>query len=139
MLFETEQRLRLADSKVLALHGETLKSVIAEEDRTKLIEVLVYWEKYVKGLDLAMKIASTSPEDAITAQDMLYRMHIEPMIANIDSIVVSNQGALSQSEADIKADVNQIIWIVALPLLFAGAVIFCFSGSIQSPSQKARR
>ena len=126
MLFETEKKLRLVDSKVLALHGETLKSVIAEEDRTKLAEVLGYWEKYVKGLDLAMKVASTSPEDAITAQDMLYRMHIEPMIANIDSMLVSNQDVLSQSEADIKADVNQIIWIVALPLVFAGAIIFAF-------------
>lgn len=126
MLFETEKRLRTVDSKVLALHGEALKSAIAEEDRAKLVEVLVYWQKYVKGLDLAMKIASTSPEDAITAQDMLYRMHIEPMIANIDSILASNQDALSQSEADIKADVNQIIWIVALPLLFAGAIIFAF-------------
>jgi methyl-accepting chemotaxis protein len=126
MLFETEKKLRLVDSKVVALHSETLRSVFAEEDRSKLVEVLSYWEKYVKGLDLAMKIASTSPEDAITAQDMLYRMHIEPMIANIDSILVSNQDALSQSEADIKADVNQIIWIVALPLVFAGAIIFAF-------------
>jgi len=126
MLFETEQRLRLADSKVLALHSETLKSVIAEADRMKLAEVLGYWQKYVKGLDLAMKIASTNPEDAITAQDMLYRLHIEPMIANIDAIVFSNQDALSQSEADIKADVNQIIWIVVLPLMFAGGVILVF-------------
>lgn len=126
MLFETEQRLRLADSKVLALHSETLKSVIAEADRMKLAEVLGYWQKYVKGLDLAMKIASTNPEDAITAQDMLYRLHIEPMIDNIDAIVFSNQDALSQSEADIKADVNQIIWIVVLPLMFAGGVIFVF-------------
>lgn len=126
MLVETEQKLSLVDSKVVGLHDETLRVVSADADRTKLDEVKGYWEKYVKGLKVAMKIASTSPEDAITAQDMLYRLHIEPMMVAIDSILASNKDALAQSEADIKADVNQIIWIVALPLLFAGAIIFAF-------------
>lgn len=126
MLVETEQKLDLVDAKVADLHGETLRVVSADTDHTKLAEVKGYWEKYVKGLKVAMKIASTSPEDAITAQDMLYRLHIEPMIAAIDSILASNKDALAQSEADIKADVNQIIWIVALPLVFAGIIIFAF-------------
>jgi methyl-accepting chemotaxis protein len=126
MLVETEQRLTLVDSKVVALQSETLLAVSVEADRSKLVEVNSYWEKYVKGLKVALKIASTSPEDAITAQDMLYRLHLEPMIANIDSILVNNQEALLQSEVDIKADVNQIIWIIALPLVFAGVIIFIF-------------
>lgn len=126
MLVETEQRLTLVDAKIVALHAETIHSDSAEADQSQLAEVLSDWGKYVAGLKVAITIASTSPEDAITAQDMLYRMHIEPMIANIDSILASNQDALVQSEADIKADVNQIIWIVALPLVFAGAIIFAF-------------
>jgi len=126
ILVETEQRLALVDAKVSVLHQETLSVVSAEADRAKLEKVAEHWAGYVKGLQVALKIASTSPEDAITAQDMLYRMHIEPMLSDIDSMLESNQGALAQWEADIKADVEQIIWIVALPLLFAGAIIFAF-------------
>jgi methyl-accepting chemotaxis protein len=95
-------------------------------DQSKLVAVMSDWDKYVKGLEVAMRIASTNPADAITAQDMLYRMHIAPLIANIDSILTGNQEALSSSEVAIKDEVSQIIWIIVIPLVFAGIVIIAF-------------
>jgi len=126
MLMETESKLVSANTKVKTLHEEMLKSAPAEMDQTKLVEVMSYWDKYAKGLEVAMRIASTSPEDAITAQDMLYRMHTQPLIENIDTILMGNQEALSSSEVAIEEEVSQIIWIIVLPLVFAGIVIFTF-------------
>ena len=126
MLMGTENMLVSANTTVKTLHEETLLSASADMDQSKLVEVMSYWDNYVKGLEVAMRIASTSPEDAITAQDMLYRMHTQPLIEIIDTILIGNQEALLTSEVAIKDEVSQIIWIIVLPLVFAGIIIFAF-------------
>ncbi|MDO8351573.1 MAG: methyl-accepting chemotaxis protein [Gallionella sp.] len=126
ILQETEQALVSADKKIRAQHQGALVAAQAEVDQDKLKRVIGAWEGYATGLALAVRIASTSPADAVTAQDMLYGMHTGPMIADIDALLEDNQSAWADSNASINSAVNRIIWIVVLPLFFAGMVIITF-------------
>ncbi len=124
ILQETEQKLALADKKIRALHLDVEK--VAKADPARLNQVIAAWEEYAKGLQLAVNIASTSPADAVTAQDMLYSMHTGPMISAIDALLEDNVSAWEQSRDSIFHAVSRIIWIIVLPLVFAGGVIIVF-------------
>ncbi|MDP1940930.1 MAG: methyl-accepting chemotaxis protein [Gallionella sp.] len=126
ILQETEHTLASADKKIRAQHQGALVAAQSGVDQNKLRQVMDAWEMYAEGLALAVRIASTSPADAVTAQDMLYDMHTGPMIAAIDSLLEDNQSAWADSNASINSAVNRIIWIVVLPLFFAGMVIITF-------------
>ncbi len=126
ILQETEKTLAAADKKIRALHQGTLLAAQPDVDQTKLAHALSAWEEYAKGLKLAVQIASTSPADAVTAQDMLYGMHTGPMIADIDALLAANESTWAYAKASINSAVNRIIWIIVLPLFFAGIVIISF-------------
>ncbi|MFA6970040.1 MAG: methyl-accepting chemotaxis protein [Gallionella sp.] len=126
ILQETEQTLAMADKKIHTLHQGTLLAAQPDVDQTRLKHALGAWEEYAKGLALAVQIASTSPSDAVTAQDMLYGMHTGPMIADIDALLAANESTWADAKASINSAVNRIIWIIVLPLLFAGIVIISF-------------
>lgn len=126
ILQETEKTLAVADKKIRALHQGTLLAAQPGVDQTRLAHALNAWEEYAKGLALAVRIASTSPADAVTAQDMLYGMHTGPMIADIDALMAANESTWADAKASINSAVNRIIWIIVLPLFFAGIVIISF-------------
>jgi len=126
MLLETEQILASADTKIRALHTRTLLAAQPGIDQEKLHHILNAWEDYAKGLTLAVQIAGTSPADAVTAQDMLYGMYTGPMIADINALLEANKSVRADSSAAINSAVDRIIWIIVLPLIFAGIVIIAF-------------
>ncbi|MCX7192470.1 MAG: methyl-accepting chemotaxis protein [Proteobacteria bacterium] len=126
ILQETAQELALADKKIHTLHQSTLLAAQPGVDQAKLKQLLNAWEAYAKGLALATRIASTSPADAVTAQDMLYGMHTGPMITDINALLEANKSAWADSNASINSAVDRIIWIIVLPLVFAGIVIIAF-------------
>ena len=126
MLMETADKLKATDKKVSGLYQDAQQAALADVDQKKLKHAVSAWEAYVKGLKLAINIASTSPADAVTAQDMLYDMDTGPMIADIDALLTANESGWIVAKASINSAVNRIIWIVVLPLLLAGIVIFAF-------------
>lgn len=126
ILQETEQTLAATDRNIRALHQGALLAARPDADKTRLAHVLSAWQEYAKGLALAVKIASTSPADAVTAQDMLYGMHTGPMIADIDALLAANESTWADAKASINSAVDRIIWIIVLPLAFAGIVIVSF-------------
>lgn len=126
ILQETEHKLALTDKKIRELHQGTLLAAQPDVDKSKLAHALNAWQEYAKGLALAVRIASTSPADAVTAQDMLYGMHTGPMIADIDALLTANESTWADTQASINGSVDRIIWIIVLPLFFAGIVIISF-------------
>lgn len=124
ILGETEQQLAVADKKIRELHQGIV--LAAQMDQDKLRQLLTSWNEYAKGLGLAVRIASSSPADAVTAQDMLYGMYTGPMIASIDALLTANEASRAASSASVNKAVDRIIWIIVLPLLFAGMVIIAF-------------
>lgn len=126
ILKETEQKLASTDKNIRALYQGTLLASQTDVDQNKLKHALSAWEAYVKGLELAVRIATTSPSDAVTAQDMLYDMHTGPMIADIDALLIANESGWAASKTSINSAVDRIIWIIVLPLFFAGIIIITF-------------
>ncbi|MFA6202845.1 MAG: methyl-accepting chemotaxis protein [Gallionella sp.] len=126
ILQETSQKLALADKKIRELHQATMLVASAGLDQTPLTHALSAWDAYAKGLALAVQIASTSPADAVTAQDMLYGMHTGPMINDIDTLITANESNLASAKQSINNAVNRIIWIIVLPLFFSGVIIISF-------------
>jgi methyl-accepting chemotaxis protein len=80
----------------------------------------------VQGFNGAIKIASTSPADALQIPDVMYSMHLEPMVRDLDALVAGNQSAETASRIKIEADVGRILWLVLLPLAAAGIVVAVF-------------
>lgn len=126
ILRETEQQLTAADEKIRALHQATVLAAQPDADRKTLDRTLNAWQEYAKGLLLATRIASTSPADAVTAQDMLYGMHTQPMISDIDALLKVNESGWNSSKLSINNAVSRIIWIIVVPLFFAGLIIIAF-------------
>lgn len=126
ILPETETRLNEADARVHALQKNFEAIALDEEGRNKLGHINALWDEYIKGFQLAFKIAATSPADALTAPDMLYRTKAEPMINDIEALIATNKDDALQAEQAIQTAVNRIIWIIVIPLLFAGGIIIAF-------------
>lgn len=126
ILQETGRELAETDRKVCMLHQGSLLAASPDVDKNRLAHALIAWQEYVKGLTLAVKIASTSPADAVTAQDMLYGMHVGPMIADIDALLGANESTWTDAKTSINAAVDRILWIIVLPLFFSAIVIIAF-------------
>ncbi|MDD2684582.1 MAG: methyl-accepting chemotaxis protein [Gallionella sp.] len=126
MLIESEAKLGATNTRVLALQQPLTQFAPAGTDVEKIAHIATLWNENVQGFKLAFEIASTSPEDALTAPDMLYRSKIEPMIADIDKLIETNQSGAIKAEQAISRTVEQIIWIIVVPLVFAGITIVVF-------------
>jgi methyl-accepting chemotaxis protein len=126
MLLESEAKLAASDTRVLALQQQVAQLTPVGTDAERITRIATLWNENVKGFKLAFEIAATSPEDALTAPDMLYRSKIEPMIADIDSLVETNQNDAIKAEQAISRTVDHIIWIIVVPLVFAGITIIVF-------------
>jgi methyl-accepting chemotaxis protein len=89
----------------------------------KLTAMSKNWEKYASGMAGAVKIASSSPADALQIPDAMFSMYLEPMVRDLDSMVAGNQDLENTSRQKIEAKVNRILWMVLLPLVLVGILV----------------
>ena len=136
ILAETETALAAANESIHALHQGATTAVPAEIDGEQLKQLVAAWDEYAKGFDGAIKIATTSPEDALQIPDALYQMHLEPMIANIDQLVALNSDGETQARENISRAVGNILWIIVLPLIAAAMVVIAFQAVFNSRLKK---
>lgn len=126
ILPETGKRLEKADHDIQTLHRELARLHLADADNGKVQQIEVAWSDYARGLFQTIKIAETSPVDALQMPDMLYASKLEPMIHDIDSLTEANRAGKIAAEASIQHSLDRILWIVVLPLVFAGLMIVVF-------------
>lgn len=126
ILPETETKLGAADKQTQILHRDASAVAPAEIDSAQLKQILATWNEYVTGFNGAIKIASTSPADALQIPDSLYQMKLEPMIANIDKLIALNQGGETLARENISHAVSNILWIIVLPLMAAALIVVAF-------------
>lgn len=126
ILADTKERLEQTDKHIQALQllvsGLTGDAAVRE----KMSAVEGIWQKYVHGMKGAIKIASTSPVDALQIPDVMFTMHLQPMVLELDALVAGNQTAETTSRQKIESDVNRILWVVLLPLILAGIIVTIF-------------
>jgi methyl-accepting chemotaxis protein len=126
ILADTQARLEQTDKHILGLQKLVLDLTEDAALRERLSALSTSWEKYVQGFNGAIKIASSSPEDALQIPDAMYSMHLEPMVRDLDELVSSNQSAEVASRNKIEEDVNRILWLVLAPLLVVGILVTVF-------------
>ena len=122
ILEETEAALAAANGSIHALLQEATAAAPAEID--------------AKGFGGAIKIATTSPEDALQIPDAPYQMHLEPMIAGINQLVALNRDGETQARENISSAVSNILWIIVLPLIAAAVVVIAFQAVFNSRLKK---
>ncbi len=126
ILGDTQARLEQADKRIQEL--QTLVSGLSDdaELHKKLGTMSKGWSEYVRGLNSAIKIASSSPADALQIPDAMYSMYLEPMVKELDALVVANQAVESVSQKSIEADVSRILWVVVVPQVLVGIIVTVF-------------
>ncbi|HZX31271.1 MAG TPA: methyl-accepting chemotaxis protein, partial [Rhodocyclaceae bacterium] len=118
--------IRAADRRVQALLQETAKLTPSPEEKDKLAAMEKTWKEYIRQFESAIKIAATSPQDAMSIPDAIYQTLLEPLAADIDRLVASNRSLAEESEREFQATLDRILWLVVVPLLLAGGLIIAF-------------
>ncbi len=126
ILPETAAKLDAADSRIQTLCRQIDSGLKQASARKKLEDIGKSWNDYAKGFRSAIRIASSSPEDALQMPDSLYKMHLEPMTAMVDRLVDENRSREADSGRAISASMHRILWVVIAPLALAGLVVSVF-------------
>ncbi len=136
ILVETEAGLAATDTAIQSLYRDAVAAAPAEIDDKQLKQIAAAWSDYAKGYGGAIRIASTSPDDALQIPDALYRMKLEPMIADIDSLVALNRDGETLAKENIEGAVGSILWIIVLPLVAAALVVIAFQAVFNNRLQQ---
>lgn len=126
ILSDTQERLQLADKRIQDLQKLVYGLTEDVQQREKLAVMSKSWGEYVHGINGAIKIASNSPADALQIPDVMYSMHLEPMVQNLDALVVANLSVETASQKRIEADVSRILWVVVVPQVLVGIIVTLF-------------
>lgn len=123
ILVETLAQLEQADAHIKESHQRI--SVLSADTAlsNQLENISEKWGAYVHGFKGAIKIAADSPVDALVIPDALYKMHLAPMIKELDGLVVANKVTGLDSEQKIAMVMNNVLWVVLLPLVLLGIAI----------------
>ena len=126
ILPDTKIKLGNNDAHIQDMQKLIVSLSADNETREKVALIIKSWDNYVRGFYGAIKIASDSPMDALSIPDALYQSEMEPMVTALDALVAGNKAAEIQSQQRIRSNVNQVLWVVLVPLVLAGIVVTVF-------------
>lgn len=135
ILPDTEIRLNKTDAHIQELK-QFIISLSPDGTQQRILPIIKSWDEYAKGFYGAIKIASDSPEDALQIPDAIFKSTLEPMVADLDLLVANNSLEEVKFSKKIKADMDQILWIVLIPLALAGIVVTLFQQLFNRALQK---
>ncbi|OIQ93044.1 methyl-accepting chemotaxis protein PctC [mine drainage metagenome] len=122
ILAETSEKLERADAHI----RELLKRVSDSSDLPALHDSLkkmsAQWSAYAQGFRGAIKIAATSPNDALQIPDSIYGLYLSPMVQDLDRLADANKEAELASEHRIDSVVSKVLWVVLLPMMALGII-----------------
>jgi len=123
MLDSTTRQLADTSRQVNQLREEILPALPAAA-REPFGQVLAQrWDAFTRQISSALKIAETSPEDALNIPDAAYKMHMLPLIETIDQQLQAEHNGLAVVEADMQATVGRLLFAILGPLVLVGTVV----------------
>lgn len=78
-----------------------------------------HWSEYIKQFQSAVKIAETSPQDALSIPEQMYTQQLAPMIVELDRLVIAQKSMASQLRSQIQQRIADILRGVLIPLVLA--------------------
>lgn len=101
-----------------------LSQVLTAEQSTVLTQSLEQkWQRYLSQFRNAVQIAETSPEDAVSIPEQLFRNDLTPAIVAISELSKAISLDANKAKEIIEKDIKQLIWGVIIPIIFAGLII----------------
>ena len=82
-----------------------------------------HWQAYHTNLLSAIKIAETSPEDALSIPEEAYKMSLQPLAGLIDQRLVSERQLLAQAETAMQGALSRLVMLVLGPLGLASVIV----------------
>ena len=76
----------------------------------------------MQGFRNAIKIASTSPNDALQIPDVMYNMYLAPMVLELDKLAGANKATEIASGQKIESFMSKVLWVVLLPMIALGII-----------------
>ncbi|OIR19570.1 methyl-accepting chemotaxis protein PctC [mine drainage metagenome] len=122
ILGETATQLDQADAHIRDLLQRVDDASPQPDLHEQLTTISKQWDAYVQGFRNAIKIATTSPNDALQIPDAMYGMYLAPMVQQLDKLATVNKAAESESEHRIEAVMSKVLWVVLLPLVALGII-----------------
>ncbi|QLG88485.1 HAMP domain-containing protein [Chitinibacter bivalviorum] len=85
------------------------------------------WQNYLQQFRSAAKIAETSPEDALSIPEQIYRNDLSPLLGDLDQLIQAEDQRASEAEQVFAHRVNMTLWWVLIPIVLAGILIIACS------------
>jgi len=120
VMVESEAQLKQSDADIAASLQRITEATADADMQKQLQEISENWAAYTKGFRSAIKIAATSPEDALVIPDAIYGMYLEPVVQSLDGMVLANKELEAASALSIRSGMNDLLWIVLAPMLLLG-------------------
>lgn len=130
----TISRVDVMEPEILKIlqEGETQINLSAKEltsglneSQSEKLKVLLEknWQTYLKQFRSAAQIAESSPEDALSIPEQIYRNDLRPAIDEIALLSQEIKQSAQMTNAEIERNINQLIWGVITPIVIAGLII----------------
>ncbi|MDN3577131.1 methyl-accepting chemotaxis protein [Chitinimonas viridis] len=123
---ETKQRLDEANRQIVASTAALLDSMEADAVKQLAQQFQPAWQDYLKQFLSAVQIAETSPQDALSIPEQIYKGALEPAITLLDGLVVQQEKAAERRKADIDNELSQVVMVVVVVLMLAAAIVISF-------------
>ncbi|GGP23361.1 methyl-accepting chemotaxis protein [Silvimonas iriomotensis] len=82
-----------------------------------------HWSAFVQQYQSAIKIASTSPQDALNIPDQAWHNELEPLLATVETLRDAAAKAGQDATATIDSHVRQLLAATLVPLALTGLLI----------------
>jgi len=123
ILPDTAARVAAADHEVAAAAAELEPLLGANQAKDLQNTLHQNWAEYVRQFQSAVKIAETSPQDAMGIPEQIYGLQLVPMIAKLDELAKSERQRAEGLRASIEGEITHVLRGVLVPLVLVAAVI----------------
>ena len=123
LLPDTASRLAAVNGSSRQLIAAIVAALPAAERDSFGKQASQHWQAYHQNLQSAIKIAETSPEDALSIPEEAYKMSLQPLAGLIDQRLASERQLLAQAETAMQAALGRLVLLVLGPLGLASAIV----------------
>ncbi|QNM97731.1 methyl-accepting chemotaxis protein [Chitinimonas koreensis] len=126
ILAETAGRLAAADRDIQAA-AAALRPLLGPQRAAELDgELAGHWREYLKQFQSAVKIAESSPQDAMSIPEQIYGLQLAPMIESLDRQVAAEKANAAALREAIGNRIEGVLRAVLIPLILAAVVVIVF-------------
>jgi methyl-accepting chemotaxis protein len=123
---KTYDQLKAADREIMGLYRLLDPQFSTSSLQQHLRQAQRHWHDYLQGFLGACRIAANSPADALNIPDVMYRQNLQPMVAELDGLILQLHQQETAAQQGIQMRMQHIGWVVLLPLAGACLLIFGF-------------